>query len=401
MTNGPFDSSFPSRAVSDPRVAGLPRRPFLRKGLLSGLLLLAGIAGGWGKAAVGQELPRRDGRAPEAVPGLISEYGVLRTSEGTRLRTILTRPAKAAAGKRPGVYFIQWLSCDTIELPASARGGWARMMRRVFAESGMVSFRTEKAGVGDSEGGPCAELDYQTELRHHREALRQFRRRAEIDPERIVLFGASMGATMAPLLADEPGVAAVVVWGGGARTWFERTLTFERRRREGMGLPGQQVTRELKAIEELLAEYLIRGRKPEELAASSPRLAESWRLLGGLEGLRQYGRPAAFHQQAQAADWAGAWERVAVPVLALFGEHDWFEDPAGVAWIANLVNRKKPGLARFELVPGLDHHFERFPSLAAAVRGEGGRPDEGPAVEQILRFLAQRVSPDFRRPGAR
>ncbi|HEU5321916.1 MAG TPA: hypothetical protein VFX28_14005, partial [Methylomirabilota bacterium] len=122
-------------------------------------------------------------------------------------------------------------------------------------------------------------------------------------------------------------------------------------------------------------------------------LAEAWKLLGGIQDGLQYGRAAAFHQQAQAADWAGAWERVSVPVLALFGEHDWFEDPAGTAWIADLVNRREPGRARFEIVPGLDHHFDRYPSLAAAVRGEGGRPDEGPAVDRILAFLAAALGP--------
>jgi pimeloyl-ACP methyl ester carboxylesterase len=336
------------------------------------------------------DLPRREGRPLETIPSLVSEYDALVTSDGSRLRTILTR---AAGGRdpRPGLYFVQWLSCDTVELPASAQDGWPGMMRRVFSEPGLVTYRTEKAGVGDSQGPPCDQLDYDTELRHHREALRRFRTLPGVARDRIIIYGASMGATMAPLLADEPGVVAVIVWGGGARTWFERTLTFERRRREGQGLPGDQITRELKAIEELLTEYLVRRRQPEEMTASSPGLAEAWKLLGGLEGLRQYGRSAAFHQQAQAADWAGAWERVNVPVLALFGENDWFEDPAGTAWITDLVNRKKPGLARFELIPGLDHHFMRYPSLAAAVRGEGGQIDEGPVVERIRGFLRERV----------
>lgn len=355
---------------------------------LSLALLVAAAAAATAESALKGDLARREGRALEDVPGVHSEYGVLRSSDGSRLRTIVTRPPSPRE-RLPGLYFVQWLSCDTVELPASARGGWPSMMRRVFRESGLVAARTEKAGVGDSEGPPCAQLDYETELRHHREALRSFRTRPDVDGDRLVLFGASMGATMAPLLADEPGLAAVVVWGGGARTWFERTLSFERRRREGLGLPGERVTRELRAIEELLVEYLVRGKQPQQLVASSPQLREAWGFLGGLEGSLQYGRPAAFHQQAQAADWAGAWERVSVPVLALFGERDWFEEPAGTAWIADLVNRKRPGLARFELIPGIDHHFTRYPSLSAAVRDEGGPSGEGPAVERILAFLGE------------
>jgi pimeloyl-ACP methyl ester carboxylesterase len=353
------------------------------------LLLTAGVAGA--EAVLTGDLPRRDGRALEEVPGVVSEYGVLVASDGSRLRTIVTRP-RSGAGRRPALYFVQWLSCDSVELPADAKGGWPNMLRRVFGESGRVAARTEKAGVGDSEGPPCDRLDYDTELRHHREALRRLRARPDVDPDRIALFGASMGANMAPLLADEPGVAAVVVWGGGARTWFERTLAFERRRREGLGVPAERLTRELTQLTELLGEYLVRRRAPQEMIASNPRLAEAWRLLGGLEGDLQYGRCAAFHQQAQAADWAAAWERVRVPVLALFGEHDWFEDPAGTAWIAELVNRGTPGLARFELVPGLDHHFTRYPSLSASVRGEGGQVDEAPAVERILTFLREHAT---------
>lgn len=361
--------------------------------LPSALLLLLALLP-CGTAAAGSlvrgDLPRRDGRPLEEIPGLDSEYDVLVASDGSRLRTIMARPS-GPGYRRQGLYFVQWLSCDSIELPAAAQGGWPAMMRRVFSESGSVSFRLEKAGVGDSEGPPCDRLDYETELRHHREALRMFRRQPGVDPDRIILYGASMGATMAPLLANEPGVAAVVVWGGGARTWFERTLAFERRRREGLGMPGAQVARELRAIEELLGEYLIRRATPEAISAS-PRLAEAWDLLGGIDGGLQYGRSAAFHQQAQTADWAAAWEKVEVPVLVLLGEHDWFEDPAGAAWIADLVNRRRSGLARFALIPGLDHHFTRYPSLAAAVRDEGGPVGEGPVVESILAFLRERVS---------
>lgn len=341
------------------------------------------------------DLPRVGGQALEEIPGLDSEYGGLVTTDGARLRSIVTRPS-GTRGKLPGLVFVQWLSCDTVELPAAAKGGWARMMRRVFADSGMVVHRLEKSGVGDSLGRPCPELDYETELRHHREALQAFRARSDVDGSRIFLFGASMGATMVPLLANEPGIAGVISWGGGARTWFERTLTFERRRREGDGMPGEQVTNELRAIEKLLGEYLLRSREPEDLLAD-PELGAAWRLLGGLDGNRQYGRPAAFHRQAQSQNWAGAWEKVDVPVLVLFGENDWFEDSAGSSWIAELVNRRRPGRASFRLVPGLDHHFERYPSLGAAVRGEGGVTDEAPAAGPILEFLRAHGASDPRR----
>jgi hypothetical protein len=122
-------------------------------------------------------LPRRGG-ALERIPGVESAYGALTTGDGLTLRTIVTRP-RGATGRLPGVLFVRWLSCDTIELPESSRGGWSRMLRRLIQDSGAVVWRTEKAGVGDSEG-ECATLDYDRELAHHRQAL------AKIDRSRRI-----------------------------------------------------------------------------------------------------------------------------------------------------------------------------------------------------------------------
>src|SRR5688500_6664317 len=157
------------------------------------------------------DLPRRDSRPLEELSGLDSHYGVLKTSDSARLRTILTRPA-GTQGRLPAILFVQWLSCDTIELPASKQDGWSRMLRRLAQESGMVMMRTEKAGVGDSEGGPCEALDYLTELAHHRAALAALRRSEHVDPDRIFIFGASMGGNMAPLVATGEKVAGVMIW---------------------------------------------------------------------------------------------------------------------------------------------------------------------------------------------
>ncbi|HEV7671085.1 MAG TPA: hypothetical protein VGS22_21415 [Thermoanaerobaculia bacterium] len=52
--------------------------------------------------------------------------------------------------------------------------------------------------------------------------------------------------------------------------------------------------------------------------------------MTGTEGATQFGRPVAFHQQAQRRHWAKSWAALDIPVLALFGEYDWYESFAGV-----------------------------------------------------------------------
>src|SRR5262245_60362093 len=161
------------------------------------------------------DLARRADKPLEEIPGLDSRYGALRTPQGERLRTILTRPA-GTTGRLPAILFVQWLSCDSIELPAGQQDGWSRMLRRLAQESGMVLMRTEKAGVGDSEGD-CATLDYETELAGHRAALAALRQSPGVDPDRIVVFGASMGGNYAPLVAAGEPLAGIMIWGGGAK----------------------------------------------------------------------------------------------------------------------------------------------------------------------------------------
>ena len=103
-------------------------------------------------------LPRRGEQPFETHPGLETVPGVLTTRDGTKLRTYMTRPA-GARGRLPAILFVQWLSCDTIELPEKAEDGWSRMLKRTLRESGCVVMRTEKRGVGDSKGGPCSQLE--------------------------------------------------------------------------------------------------------------------------------------------------------------------------------------------------------------------------------------------------
>ena len=336
-------------------------------------------------AADTADLPRRDGRPPEKIPGLESLYGTLATADGLRLRTIVTRP-KGTTRRVPGVFFVQWLSCDTIELPESNRSGWARMMRRVAQESGRVMWRTEKAGVGDSEGN-CARLDYDTELAHHRQALEAFKASPWVDPARIVVFGASMGANMAPLVARGHQVAGVMVWGGGARTWFERQLGFSRRAMELAGKDPGRISARMRDHARFYARYLLDGRTPAQIRADEPELGRVWADIVGTEGDLQYGRPAAFHQQAQRQDWTAAWAAVTAPVLALYGEHDWFEDVGSARTVVRVVNGRGPERARLVVVPRMDHHFTLFATPQDAFRETGGKVDEGPAVEPMLAWL--------------
>jgi dienelactone hydrolase len=333
------------------------------------------------------DLPRRDGKPLEEIPGLDSRYGTLPAPDGTRLRTILTRPA-GSTGRLPAILFVQWLSCDSIELPARQQDGWSRMLSRLAQESGFALMRTEKAGVGDSEGD-SESLDYKTELAHHRAALAALRRSPDVDPAKMVVFGASMGGNYAPLVAAGEPVSGVMIWGGGAHSWFERMLGFERRAKELSDVPAADLDAHMRALARFFVAYLLDGKDPAVIAREQPALTGTWEKIVGTGTSSHYGRPLAFHRQAAAQNWAAAWERVDAPVLAMYGEYDWFEHADAHRLVAELANRRAAGQGEFVVIPATDHHFDRFPSAVAAFRGEGGVNNADAAVSVMLRWLGR------------
>ena len=328
--------------------------------------------------------------AEESHPGIVTEQTTLTTPDGTDLRVIVTKPAEQRS-LLPAIQFVQWLSCDTVALPAQGGDGWTAMLRRIVSESNALVWRTEKRGVGGSEGR-CDALDYDTELADHRAALAALRARPDVDPSRIVVFGGSMGATYAPLVAETHDVAGVLVWGGGTLTWAERMLSFERNALELSGTPVPDLAREMTARYRFFEQYLIGARAPVEIAARDPDLGAIWSRLVGTSANAHYGRPFSFHQQAQRQNWAAAWSRIDAPVLVLYGELDWLEDPRGARAIGRIVNARHENNARVVEIEGLDHHFSRFPTPAAAFRDEGGTIDADAAVDVMLPWLRERFA---------
>lgn len=350
------------------------------------LLALALLACAPGAAAPAPELPRAARRPIERHAGLVTRYGAL-DMDGYRVRTIVTGPLDRP-GRHPAVLFVQWLSCDTVELSADGMSGWSQVIRGLVETPGLIVMRTEKPGVGDSEGPACTALDYDTELAVHRRALDALAADPQVDPDRVYIVGMSMGATMAPLLAEGRRPAGVAIWGGGASPWRERQLAFERNAMALRGLPAAEIEARMPRIAAFYDLYLGVGLDPAEIARRHPDLAGLWGTqLVGTEGTSHFGRPFAFHRQAAARDWATAWSRVRAPVLVMLGGYDWFEQRAS-AELAVARARAAGNRVDFVLLPATDHHFTLYPDPRAAFREEGGRANPGPALAALRAFLA-------------
>ena len=327
--------------------------------------------------------------ALERDPALDIEYDVVTTSDGARLRTILSRRAGSTA-PLPALFLTQWVSCGSLE----ARAGAPAQLRDLARRAGMVLIRVERAGAGDSLGPACHQLDFDTEVRHYREALDRLQRHPWIDPSRVVIYGSSLGGMTAPLVAQGRRVAGVLVQGGGALTYAERMINFDRLHLERGGAAAGEIDRRMRESIAFHTEYLLRGRSPEQIAREHPELAGVWaRLRGSGDGVH-YGRPYAWHQQAAGRDLLAAWAQIEAPVLVVHGEYDQFETAHGHRLIVDTLNRLRPGSAEFLEIPRADHELEIYPSAEDAYAYRGGRAEPElflrPAIAWLRRVTAPR-----------
>ncbi len=345
--------------------------------MLKAMMLLAALSlssAAAAKARLSGDLPRRGGKPLVELSGVETEYAAVRMSDGTRLRTILTRP-EGARGPLPAMMLTQWVSCGSLDVAADKPS----LMRQLAERSGMVLVRVERSGTGDSEGAPCSALDFDTEVRHYREAFDQIARHRWIDPDRIVLFGSSLGGMTAPLVAAGKKIAGVAVQGGGALTYLERMINFDRLyvERSGKFMPAQ-IHEEMNRRIAFHTAYLLERKSPADVERERPALAGVWNSIrGGADSPPHYGRPYAWHWQAASKNILAAWTQVRAPVLVIYGEHDQFETRRGHKLIADTLNRLRPGSATFVEVAGADHDMDLYASAedAYAYRNPTARPE--------------------------
>lgn len=270
----------------------------------------------------------------EEIAGVEIAYGVLAV-DGARLRTIATR----VRAPRAIVLVLPGIACESID------GDDAPLARLAhgWTSAGVEALRFDKRGVGDSEGGPCGELDFHTELADATAALGVARARAVESGAPLVLFGHSVGGIIAASLAGEHDeIAGVITFGAPASRWLECLLDTTRR------------------------QYAMRGASADEIERAAAELTER----AGKTGLN--GRSAAYHAQLDAIDPAALWSRVRAPVLVVRGEHDWVVRDDDQARIASLVG----GGAEIVDLPGLDHVLGWHPDREASLRDYGaGRFD--------------------------
>ena len=317
----------------------------------------------------GEELPRKSKTPRETYPNVDVIYDSVTAPDGSRLRTIITKP-RNTKGKLPVIFVAGWLSCDSVEAPAGTKDESGLVFRGLAQVPEFVLFRMDKQGVGDSEG-VCSETDFDSELVGYRAAFRAMKNYDFIDTKKVYILGISNGGGFAPLVpeseTERAQVRGYVSVGGWVKTWFEHMLEIERRRFALMGKSPDEVNDRMKGAAMLYHEWLIKGRPVDDVLKERPQLADLW--PEGKDRAHLYGRPLRFYQQLQQLNLAAAWSRLKVPTYVLRGAFDWIMSRDDSELIASYVNHNGD-LASFHEIPQTGHTFQHYLSLADAFKGK-------------------------------
>jgi len=316
-------------------------------------------------------------------------YGSVR-SRGNRLRTIITHPR--VEGKRPALFLIQGVGLFSVDNPGGALG-YHRAIVDDFTRHGFITLRVDKSGCGDSEGGPGRDLDFDTELDGYRQALHMLKSRTDVDPNRVFIFGHSMGGVMAPLLAAETPLRGMIVYGTIARTWTEYMLENSRRQMELADNDPSIIDRTLRNAAALLVYLYGEKLAPKEIAARYPHLRK---LVEQTVTDDRYfvDRSLTFFRQLAGKNLGAAWESYEGHVLAIWGKGDFVSNEDDHALIARIVNRDHPGHGTFLAMNGIDHGFNRAASRRESFeRGQARQPGElNPAIIEVCRTWVEKLA---------
>lgn len=288
-----------------------------------------------------------------------------------RMRTIITTPQ--ASGKHPGVLFIQGFSPISYDYTlATAKGDITTLDGPLLfdlADANFVTERVEKPGVGDSEGGPFADLDFVKETDIYRQALKQLREDPNVDPDNIFIFGHSMGGAFGPVIAAETPVKGMAMYGVATRTWFQYIMDTLYYQSLVGGAKFSDADQQSRLGTQILALVMLENKAPSEVQTLHPELAALTDAIfpGGLFSQKSLD----FWRQLCQTNFAALWEKSNCHALAVHGGSDFVTYDPDHKLIADIVNQAHPGWGKWQVLPNSDHLFHRFPTEAESLKNFG------------------------------
>lgn len=287
----------------------------------------------------------------------------------------------AGEGPFPAVLFIP--GTGQVNRDGSAPGKPAAIFRELaysLVQERFASLRYDKRGVGESDGD--LSLASMSDLRSDAgKALSWLISRPEVYS--VFVVGHSEGALHALALAEEAGVAGLVLLGAPARPLGEVLVWQLESALRAAGAPEEMIARQLERLQEFFVFVQSSSGDwgdyaPEELLAALPGY-----LAQDLEELRK--TSLRWWREALSFDPVAAVREVGVPLLAVSGGTDIRVPPEDVLRLAEAAREAGNPDARGIVIPEMNHWLRFQPGRPLPERLTG--PLDPRAIQTILDWL--------------
>jgi uncharacterized protein len=202
----------------------------------------------------------------------------------------------------------------------------------------------------------------------------------------VYIFSMAMGSAVAPLSAARANVSGIIVYASTIARPLPESLTEMMKRNWYLEKKKDMENDPRPAkLEKFLKLALKPDAKPSKIVEENPdlkELVESVQEGGGDDAIM--GIPAQYFRDMAATDYPDAWGKLDTNVLVLWGEADFQANRGDGEMIAGAVNRKHPGKAKFQTLPGVDHIFSKAKDQEDSYLGGYQGAEYNPIVAETI-----------------
>lgn len=306
-------------------------------------------------------------------------------ANGKKVRLIATSPSGAQAEgktKFPTLFLIGGIGAYSVDADFATMP-YGNIVE-AFAKSGYATVRIDKPGQGDSEGPAYTDLLFDDELAAYKAGVKKAKTLSFVNPDQIVIFGHSMGGTFGPLVAEEEPIAGLIACATLAKTWTEYQLENSRRQSLLAGAKPGEVDADIVQLAAITYYMFDLGWSAKEIVEKRPELADGVRGMSpDLKTFSGVGIP--FFQQLAKKNLGATWDKQTCKVLMLWGENDFVSGEEDHKFVADLLNKKNPGQAKYVRLPESDHGFKKTTSFLDSFRRWTSPGEKNENVIPIMR----------------
>ncbi|WP_100658391.1 trypsin-like peptidase domain-containing protein [Alteromonas flava] len=279
---------------------------------------------------------------------------------GNILRAIVHTPkARRVNEVLPTIFYIQGYTCGSIDLGMTPNSSLSQLVNQ-FVEAGYIVFRVEKPGVGDSlSPRDCSSIDFTEESQAFVHALRALKQREQVDPNRIYLWGHSLGVLHSAVMADQETVAGVIGYGGVYKPWYDYMLDiYSQQSVKHFNVPTEQAKRNTGIVKPFLNTWLNTSMPWQEVLTQPDNQPALNSGLLPINGEQIFDRHYSFFRNMNGYDFQSMWQRIEAPVLMLHGSLD--IQAISADWASAIVAANGNSFSDSSIIKGAEHAFMRY-----------------------------------------